>query len=75
MPDSAPVHAYPPGAREPDRPQQDPWAVVHLVLHDLSAHGIKSRFGPEASLGGAVMAAAALLESLGVAVIVPDDPS
>jgi hypothetical protein len=75
MPDSAPVHAYPPGVREPDRPQADPWGVVHLVLHDLSSHGVKTYFGPEASLGGAVMAAVALLESLGVAAVVPDDES
>jgi hypothetical protein len=59
--------------REPARPQCDPWSVVTMVMHDLSAHGIKSVYGPEAVLGAAVQAAAALLESLGVAAIVPED--
>jgi hypothetical protein len=73
MQDSAPIHGQPPAMREPARPQCDPWSVVTFVMHDLAAHGIKTRFGGEASLGGAVMAATALLESLGVAAIITDD--
>jgi hypothetical protein len=61
--------------REPSRPKADPWGVVTVVMHDLSAHGIKSHYGSEAVLGAAVQAAAALLESLGVAAVVPDDES
>lgn len=73
MQDSAPVHGLPPGMREPARPQYDPWGVVNVVMHDLSSHGVKSRFGPEANLGEAAQHAAALLESLGVTPAVPDD--
>jgi hypothetical protein len=75
MQDSTPIHAYPAGMREPARPQCDPWTVVNVVLHDLASHGVKNHYGAEASLGGAVMAAAALLESLGVAAVVADDGS
>ena len=42
-------------------------------MHDLARDGIKSRFGDETDLGEAVTAAAALLEALGVAPVVPDD--
>lgn len=63
-----------PGARrEPARPHADPWSVVTVIMHDLSSHGIKSRYGPEADLGAAAQHAAALLEALGVAAVVPDD--
>jgi hypothetical protein len=75
MQDSAPIHGQPPAMREPARPQADPWSVVTFVMHDLAAHGIKNRYGPETSLQGAVMAATALLESLGVAAVVEDDES
>ena len=68
------MHQYPEAHREPARPQSDPWGVVKVVMHDLSSHGIKSRFSPEADLGEAARAAE-LLEALGVAAVVPDDPS
>ena len=71
---SGPVHGQQPGQREPDRPQCDPWSVVTRTMHDLSRDGIKSRYGAEAHLGEAVRHAARLLEALGVAAVVPDDP-
>jgi hypothetical protein len=67
---TAPLHE---GLREPAHPQCDPWSVVTLVMHDLSAHGIKSAYREETDLGAAVQHAAALLEALGVAPVVPDD--
>ncbi len=42
-------------------------------MHDLSSHGIKSRYGPEANLGVAARCAAELLEALGVAAVVDDE--
>jgi hypothetical protein len=70
---SAPLHRHPAGLREPAHPQCDPWGVVTVVMHDLSAHGIKNTYGPETDLGTAVQHAAALLEALGVAAVIPDD--
>jgi len=46
---------------------------VTVIMHDLSSHGIKSHYGAEADLGAAAQHAAALLEALGVAAVVPDD--
>ena len=66
----APVHGWPSDARLPERPSADPWWIVHIVLHDLSRAGIKDRFGPEAHLGAAATAAAALLEALGVEAVI-----
>jgi hypothetical protein len=59
--------------REPEHPAADPWGIVHVVAHDLSAHGIKSRFGSEADFGHAAVAAAGLLSALGVQPLVSDD--
>ena len=67
------MHPLPGGSREPAHPQADPWSVVTVIMHDLSAHGIKSRYGSEADLGEAAGHAAALLEALGVAAVIPDD--
>jgi len=66
------MHQYPGLRREPEAPQANPWTVVNLTMHDLSSHGIKSRFGTEADLGAAAQHAALLLEALGVAAVVPD---
>jgi len=71
----APLHVHPARFREPGRPQCDPWSVVTVIMHDLSAHGVKSAYGPEANLGEAAQHAALLLEALGVAAVVPDDES
>jgi hypothetical protein len=68
------MHGHPDGYREPSVPQTDPWSVVSATMHDLSAHGVKSWYGPETDLGAAVRHASGLLEALGVAAVVPDDP-
>jgi hypothetical protein len=70
---TAPLHGQPAGFRESARPQADPWSVVTVIMHDLSAHGIKSAYREETDLGAAVQHAAALLEALGVAPVVADD--
>jgi hypothetical protein len=44
-----------------------------VIMHDLSAHAVKSAYGPEADLGEAAHHAARLLEALGVAAVIPDD--
>jgi hypothetical protein len=59
--------------REPAHPSADPWAIVHVIVADLAAHGIKSRFGAEADFGQAATAAAALLSALDVRPLVRDD--
>jgi hypothetical protein len=59
--------------REPEHPSADLWGIVHLIAHDLAAHGIKSRFGPEADFGRAAIAAAGVLEALAVLPLVRDD--
>jgi hypothetical protein len=71
--DGPAIHQHPAVLREAAHPQCDPWAVVTLVMHDLSAHGVKSRYGPETDLGEAAQHAALLLEALGVAAVIPDD--
>jgi hypothetical protein len=74
---SAGMHQFPAGFREQATPHADPWTIIALVTHDLSAHGIKASYGPEVDLRVAVTHAAALLEALGVAAVVPEeeDPS
>jgi hypothetical protein len=59
--------------RAPEHPSADPWGIVDLIAHDLAAHGIKSRFGPEADFGRAAIAAAGVLEALAVLPLVRDD--
>jgi hypothetical protein len=63
----------PSASREPEHPHADPWGIVHLVMHDLAAHGIKSRFGDEADTATAVRAAALVLDALGIRPRIPDD--
>jgi hypothetical protein len=65
----------PPPCAGPRIPQCDPWAVVNLVMHDLSSHGIKSRYGAETDLGEAARHAALLLEALGVAAVTGEGQS
>ncbi len=67
------MHQFPAGFREQAAPHAAPWGIVTLVMHDLSSHGIKSRYGSETDLGEAAQHAAALLEALGVAAVVPDE--
>ena len=63
---NAGMHAYGQARPEPARPVCNP-----------SSHGIKSAYSSKADLGEAVRHAAALLEALGVAAVVPEekDPS
>jgi len=70
---SAPEITDPGRLRTPQHPAADPWSVVHLIVSDLAAHGVKTRFGPEADFGAAAQAAAEILIALGVRPVVPDD--
>jgi hypothetical protein len=59
--------------REPAHPAADPWSVVSVIIHDLASHAIKSSYGPDADFGRAAIAAARLLEALGVQPLIRDD--
>jgi hypothetical protein len=54
-------------------PAFDPWAIVNLVMRELAAENVKTRFGSETDLGEAARAAGELLAAFGVASVVPDD--
>ena len=59
------------GRRE--RTSEDPWTIVHRVVHDLRRDGIHAD-APDYRMPTAVRYAALLLEVLGVAAVVPDEP-
>jgi hypothetical protein len=65
--------ADPTRLRVPEHPTADPWGIVHLVMTDLAAHGIKFRYGPDVRFGLAAVAAGRLLEVLHVRSLVRDD--
>jgi hypothetical protein len=56
-----------------DRTSEDPWTVAWRVLHDLRRDGITVH-APDDRMPAAVRHAARLLEVLGVAATVPDEP-
>jgi hypothetical protein len=65
--------AHPTRLRVPVHPVADPWSIVHPVMSDLAAHGVKSSYGPDADFGAAAAAAASLLTAMGVYPLVRDD--
>ena len=61
-----------PGCRE--RASEDPWTIAHRVVHDLRRDGIRVHFADEWMPAAAAHHAARLLEVLGVAAAIPDEP-
>ena len=66
-----PDPSTPPARRE--RASEDPWTVTLRVVHDLRRDGIAVD-PPSHRMPAAVRYAALLLEVLGVAATVPDEP-
>jgi hypothetical protein len=64
-PSTPPVHR--------ERTSEDPWTIVLRVVHDLRRDGITADT-PSHRMPAAVRYAALLLEVLGVAAAVPDEP-
>jgi hypothetical protein len=63
-------HAIPPPRRE--RASEDPWTVAYRVAHDLRRDGIRVHHADD-RMPEAARHAAALLQSLGVQPVVPDE--
>ena len=55
-----------------ERTSEDPWTIVHRVVHDLRRDGIHAD-APANRMLAAVRHAALLLEVLGVTAAVPDE--
>lgn len=55
-----------------ERATEDPWVIVHRVIHDLNRDGIRinATDGAEAAL---IQLAAAMLAALGITPAVPDE--
>jgi hypothetical protein len=57
-----------------ERTSEDPWTIAWRVVHDLRRDGVRVHVADD-RMPAAARAAARLLEVLGVAATVPDEPA